>query len=65
LAWWVVAAVADLEWPATAVDIATALEGLTWHWFDDGSPETGWLLRIAVAMPTQGLAWAMSATDGI
>jgi hypothetical protein len=65
LAWWVVAAVADLEWPANAVDIATALDGLTWHWFDDGSPETGWLLRIAVAIPTQGLAWAISATDSM
>jgi hypothetical protein len=63
LAWWATAALADLEWPVERTAIGTALEEMTWHWFDDGSPETGWVLRLAVSIPTQGLAWAISATD--
>jgi len=63
LAWWAVTALADLEWPPEPADLNVALDGMTWHWFDDGSPETGWLLRLAIAIPAHGLAWAISATD--
>jgi hypothetical protein len=63
LAWWAVATLADLEWPVEAADLGAALDEMTWHWFDDGSPETGWLLRLAISIPRQGLSWAISATD--
>ncbi|MGH8915692.1 MAG: DUF6183 family protein [Acidimicrobiia bacterium] len=65
LAWWVVASLADLEWPVDPDELGRALEEMSWHWFDDGSPETGWVLRVAVANPKLGLAWAISATDQV
>jgi hypothetical protein len=65
LAWWAVASLTDLEWPAEPESMGEAAAGLAWHWFDDGSPETGWVLRLAVASPDLGLAWAVSATDQI
>ena len=63
LAWWAASAIADLEWPVAATALGTALDEMTWHWFDDGSPGTGWSLRLAIALPVSGLAWAISATD--
>ncbi len=65
LAWWVIAALADLDWPADPGEIGDAANGLKWHWFDDGSPDTGWNLRISVADPVGGLAWAVSASDSV
>ena len=63
LAWWAVAALADLEWPVSEEALGSSLDQMTWHWFDDGSPDTGWVLRLAVAIPDLGLAWALAATD--
>jgi hypothetical protein len=63
LAWWALATLSDVEWPPDPDQIGSALEETTWHWFDDGSPDTGWVLRLVVANPTLGLAWAISATD--
>jgi len=65
LAWWVVASLADLDWPAEPTALGAAVESMTWHWFDDGSPDTGWVLRVAVSGPELGLAWAISATDQV
>ncbi len=65
LAWWVVTALADMDWPVEPGALATAVGGMTWHWFDDGSPDTGWVLRLAIASPALGLAWAISATDQV
>jgi hypothetical protein len=42
-----------------------AVAGLAWHWFDDGSPEAGWVLRLAITSPELGLSWAVSATDQV
>lgn len=63
LAWWVVASLADLEWPAPPDEIKRAAERMNWLWFDDNSPPAGWALRLAVADPGLGLAWAISASD--
>ena len=63
LAWWAVATLTDREWPADPDPMGEAVTGLTWHWFDDGSPETGWVLRLAVSSEDLGLSWAVSATD--
>jgi hypothetical protein len=65
LAWWAVATLNDLDWPPNPEAIGEAMAGLAWHWFDDGSPETGWVLRLAVTSPDLGLAWAVSATDQV
>lgn len=62
-AWWVIASLADLGWPPDPEAVGDAASRLDWHWFDDGSPGTGWQLRLAVADPDLGLAWALSAVD--
>jgi hypothetical protein len=65
LAWWAVATLVDLDWPADPESMGTAVAGLHWYWFDDGSPETGWLLRLAISSATLGLSWAIAATDQV
>ena len=63
LAWWVVASLADLDWPADPEAVAESASRMAWHWFDDGSPDSGWVLRIAISSPDLGISWAISATD--
>jgi hypothetical protein len=63
LAWWVVASLADIEWPAPPDEIRNAAERMRWLWFDDKSPPGGWALRLAVADLDLGLAWSVSASD--
>jgi hypothetical protein len=63
LAWWAVAMLSDLDWPADPESMGNAVTGLSWYWFDDGSPETGWLLRLALSSGDLGLSWAIAATD--
>ncbi len=63
LAWWVVASLSDLDWPAPADDIGSAVTGMEWLWFDDKSPDSGWALRLAIGDPSSGLSWAISASD--
>jgi hypothetical protein len=60
-----VASLADLDWPAAPEAVAAAAEGLAWYWFDDGSPDSGWVLRIAVSSPDLGISWAISAVDQV
>jgi hypothetical protein len=62
-AWWAVATLCDLEWPPHPELIGEAARRLHWHWFDDGAPGTGWQLRLGIADPACGLAWAVSAID--
>jgi hypothetical protein len=62
-AWWAVATLCDLDWPPDQTEMGRALERLDFHWFDDGSPGTGWGLRLAIEDPGSGLAWAISAVD--
>lgn len=61
--WWAIATLADLDWPPDADEIGTAVQRLNYYWFDDGSPGTGWELRIAIEDPDSELAWALSALD--
>jgi hypothetical protein len=63
LAWWAVATLTDQDWPTDAETMGERVKGLVWNWFDDGSPETGWVLRLAIEGPALGLSWAISATD--
>lgn len=62
-AWWVVATLCDLDWPPDPMQVGEAMTRLGFWWFDDGSPGTGWALRIAIEDPAEGLAWAVSAVD--
>jgi hypothetical protein len=61
--WWLIATLSDLPWPPDPDQIGAAAEGLRYVWFDDGSPGTGWQLRLAVEEPGAGIAWAISAVD--
>lgn len=63
LAWWVVASVSDLDWPAEPGDVADAAQHINWYWFDDDSPPGGWELRLALEDPELNLGWAISAND--
>ncbi len=63
LAWWVTSVLADLDWPAAPEEVGAAIHRFQWAWFDDGSPTTGWALRLAIADPAEGVAWAVSAID--
>jgi hypothetical protein len=61
--WWAIATICDLDWPVDPDQMTEAVPRLEFVWFDDGSPGTGWELRLAIADPTEGLAWAISAVD--
>ena len=63
LAWWVTSVLADLDWPAAPQAVGEAAARFRWVWFDDGSPGTGWSLRLAIEDPEEGVAWAVSAID--
>ncbi|HJR92522.1 MAG TPA: DUF6183 family protein [Acidimicrobiia bacterium] len=62
-AWWAASEVAGLEWPPEPAELGAAIAELTWFLWSDGSPNTGWALRLAVESPAEGLAWALTATD--
>lgn len=62
-AWWLISTLSDLDWPPDPEAISAAVERLHWFWFDDGSPGTGWQLRLSIHDPSSGLAWAISAID--
>ena len=62
-AWWVLATLLDMDWPVATDELTAQVARLRWFWFDDGSPGTGWQLRLAVEDVDQGLAWAIAAVD--
>jgi hypothetical protein len=64
-AWWALAGVAGLadEWPVTPDEMGEAAGELRWFWWDAGEPPGGWQLRLAIADPADGLAWAINASD--
>ena len=63
LTWYTIAALGDLEWPASAQALYGALRDLDFYLWDEGEPEEGWILRIAVADRANGWAAALAATD--
>ena len=63
-AWWVAHELAGLEWPVEPEEMGEAVGSLRWHLWWDGTPDTGWALRIAVESPGEELAWALAAVDG-
>lgn len=62
-AWWAAAAVAGLEWPVDPERLGRAVSELIWYRWSGTEPETGWVLRLAVTDPVDGMGWAIDATD--
>lgn len=62
-AWYTTALLGGFDWPASAADIARAAAHLRWYRWDEGAPEEGWVLRLAVEDPEDGWAAAIAATD--
>ena len=63
-AWWALATVLGIEedWP---IDPGPDAEDLDWYVWAPREPTPGWVCRIAVADPADGLAWALDATDRV
>lgn len=67
--WWALRALTGLDWPDEQVDqrladdLGDASGELRWHRWFPASAESGWVLRLAVADPADGLAWAVDAAD--
>ena len=63
LAWYTATLLSDLAWPPDPPELGREVQRLRWHRFDEGDPEEGWILRLAVADPQHGWAAAIAATD--
>ena len=63
MAFYVVATLGDLGWPATPEAIGEAASRLRWYRWDEGTPEKGWILRLAVEDPNEDWSAAIGATD--
>lgn len=62
-AWHVAALLCDLPWPPPHDEMARVLNDLNWYRWDEGAPEEGWVLRLAVEDLDNGWAAAIGATD--
>jgi hypothetical protein len=64
-AWWTAAALTGLlgAWPPPSDELGEALRSLRWYRWDAGDPDTGWVCRVAAEDPSDGVAWALAATD--
>lgn len=63
LAWYTACLLCDLDWPPEGEELGRAIASLRWYGFDEGDPEEGWVLRLAVDDPEHGWAAALAATD--
>jgi Family of unknown function (DUF6183) len=63
LTWYTSSLLADQPWPAAPDELGRALGELRWYRWDEGDPDQGWALRIAVEDPNHGWAAAIGATD--
>lgn len=67
--WWALRGLAGLPWPSERADegladaLGEAAGELRWHRWFPAWAESGWVLRLAVADPADGLSWAIDATD--
>lgn len=64
-AWWVAALLTGVDdrWPVTADELGEAVAELRWYVWSDLAPDTGWVTRLGVEDPLDGLAWALMAID--
>lgn len=63
IAWWLVATLADLEWPPTSADVAWAVSSLRWVLWEPDGFAGGWSACLAVESAQLGMAWALEAID--
>jgi hypothetical protein len=65
VAWWMVATLLDVtaEWPLTAAELTAWGGELEWLAWRPEAGTSGWDLRLAVADPQAGRAWAVEAID--
>ena len=63
MAWYLVALLGDLAWPPSPHALGVTLQELEWFYWDEGEPEEGWILRLAVADAEHGWSAAIAATD--
>jgi hypothetical protein len=62
--WWLLAALGDLtDWPPNDDDVVDLLDTLRWYRWDAHEPAGGWRLQLLVTDETEGIAWAINATD--
>jgi len=64
-AWWTIAALGGLteEWPLAPSELGQLVGELRWFAWDAWEPDTGWRFHLAIEDPSDGLAWAVAATD--
>ena len=60
-AWYTTAVLSGYEWPVTPEELER--DHLRWFRWDEGEPEEGWVIRLAVEDPTDGWSAALAATD--
>lgn len=60
-AWYTQATLGGYDWPVVPDQLAE--EHLHWYRWDEGAPEEGWVLRLAVEDRVDGWAAALAATD--
>jgi hypothetical protein len=62
-AWWLVAALADLEWPPEPGDVERAVAGMRWVIWEPPGFTGGWSACVAIESSGLGLSWAVEALD--
>ncbi len=60
-AWYATAVLSGYEWPVTPEELAA--DHLRWYRWDEGEPEEGWVIRLAIEDPVDGWSAALAATD--
>ncbi|MEE9299375.1 MAG: hypothetical protein V3V29_10135 [Acidimicrobiia bacterium] len=63
IAWWLVAALADLDWPVSGPDLEAAASELRWMVWEPAGFAGGWSACAAAESATEGVAWALQAHD--
>jgi hypothetical protein len=54
---------AGLDWPVGPDRLEAAIGAMSWTlWFPPDAP-AGWGLHLAAGLPSEGIAWALSASD--
>jgi hypothetical protein len=63
--WWLLATIGDLvdPWPPTPDMLGAAVARLRWYLWDAFEPDGGWMVRLSVESPDDGLAWVIVADD--
>lgn len=63
LAWWLGAALVDVDWPVRSTEFGSALSGLRWVVWEPPGFTGGWSASVAVESDADGLSWALQAED--